>query len=89
MVEAAGHSEAGHDREVIVVRGVDCPHGMLAVQAVQRLAHNLQISIHVQDIVIQTDDEARANGCLGSPTVFVGGRDVERGARGRTSFGIT
>jgi hypothetical protein len=62
---------------------------MQAVVAVQRLAGELQIPIHVEDIVIQTDDEARARGCLGSPTVLVGGRDVEPGARGRISFGVT
>jgi hypothetical protein len=62
---------------------------MQAVVAVQRLAGELQIPIHVQDIVIQTDDEARARGCLGSPTVLVGGRDVEPSARGRMAFGVT
>ena len=84
-----GDTEAGNERQVTVVRRIDCPHGGLAVAAVKRLAGALQIPIRVMDVLIQTDDEARASGCLGSPTVLVGGRDVELGARGRTSFGIT
>ena len=62
---------------------------MQAVEAVRRLASELRIPIRLEDIVIRSDEEARANGCLGSPTVLVGGRDVEPSARGRTSFGVT
>lgn len=84
-----GRTEASDHRQVDVVRRADCSHGVHAVAAVERLARELQIPICVRDVVIRTDDEARARGCLGSPTVLVGGRDVEPGARGRTSFGIT
>jgi hypothetical protein len=74
---------------VIVARRADCRHGTQAVDAVRKLASELRIPIKLEDVVIQSDDEARANGCLGSPTVLVGGRDVEPSARGRTSFGVT
>jgi hypothetical protein len=80
---------ADHRRRVDVVRRFDCGHGVHAVAAVQRLASELQIRIGVRDVVIGTDDEARTTGCLGSPTVLVGGVDVEPAARGRTSFGVT
>jgi len=43
----------------------------------------------VRDIVVHDDEEARALGCPGSPTVLVSGLDVEPAARGRTSFGVT
>ena len=89
MAEVPGRSEANAHRQVDVVRRGDCGHGVHAVAAVERLAGELQIPIRVRDIVIHTDDEARARRCLGSPTVLVGGRDVEPGARGRTSFGVT
>jgi hypothetical protein len=74
---------------VDVVRRVDCSHGIQAVGAVQALASKLRIDVRVRDIAIQSDEEARAHGCLGSPTVLVGGRDVEVGARARSSFGVT
>jgi hypothetical protein len=62
---------------------------VLAVDAVRRLASEMRVPIRLHDVVIETDEEARANGCLGSPTVLVGGRDVEPSARGQTSFGVT
>jgi hypothetical protein len=89
MAGVSDRTEASHHRQVDVVRRVECSHGSHAVAAVQRLASKLHIPIHVRDIVIHTDDEARARGCLGSPTVLVGGVDVEPGARERTSFGVT
>jgi len=89
MDNGRGLTPAGRDLEVIVVRRADCHHGTQAVDAVRRLASELRIPIKLEDVVIQSDEEARANGCLGSPTVLVGGRDVEPSARGRTSFGVT
>ena len=82
-------SESSHDREVVVVRRVDCSHGIHAVDAVRSLAGKLRIAVRVKDVVIHGDDEARALGCLGSPTVLVGGLDVEPAARAQSSFGAT
>jgi hypothetical protein len=81
--------ESIHHRDVDVVRRVDCSHGIHAVAAVRSLASKLRIAIRVKDIVIHSDEEARALGCLGSPTVLVGGLDVEPEARARNSFGVT
>ena len=89
MPEVPATSEASDHRHVDIVRRVDCIHGIHAVAAVQSLASKLKIAVDVRDIVIHTDDEARDRGCLGSPTVLVGGLDVEPSARGRTSFGVT
>jgi hypothetical protein len=89
VVQEPGRTDAGQTRHVTVVRRLDCRHGLHAVHAVQRLAGQLRILVRLEDIVIQTDHEARAHGCLGSPTVLVSGRDVEPSARGRTSFGVT
>ncbi|MFI4943309.1 MAG: hypothetical protein ACHP85_08600 [Burkholderiales bacterium] len=43
----------------------------------------------MEDVVIASDDEAKAHRCLGSPTVLVAGNDVEPEARLRTEFGVT
>jgi hypothetical protein len=74
---------------VSVVRRHDCSHGPLAIEAIVRVAEELGLAIRVQDVVITTDDEAKAHCCLGSPTVLVAGNDVEPEARGRTAFGVT
>ena len=76
-------------RRVTIVRRADCAHGKQAVLAVERLARNSALSIDVREVVVTTDDEALREGCLGSPTVLVAGRDVEPSARGRTSYGVT
>ena len=74
---------------VSVVRRPDCSHGPLAIDAIVRVAEQLGLDIRVEDVVIATDDEAKAIGCLGSPTVLVAGNDVEPEARTRTAFGVT
>ena len=88
MAEATDRSGVKR-RQVTVVRRADCGHGKHAVLAIRRLARDLAVRIRVDDVVIQTDHDARIQHCLGSPTVLVDGRDVEASARGRTSFGVT
>jgi len=87
MVTTPGRRGGG--RSIKVVRRGDCAHGIQALLAVKKLASRLAIPVHVSDVVVQTDDEARAEQCLGSPTVLVAGRDVEPSARGLTAFGVT
>jgi hypothetical protein len=87
--EAPATTESALPRQVDVVRALQCSHGIHALAAVQSLASTLGIAVRVRDIVIHDDEEARALGCLGSPTVLVSGLDVEPAARGRTSFGVT
>jgi len=77
------------DRRVTVVRRSDCAHGAEAVRAVTKLADFFGIAILVEDVLVRTDEEARAHLCLGSPTVLVAGQDVEPAARGRDAFGVT
>lgn len=89
MADATEHPTLGHVRHVTVVRRHDCPHGRQAVVAVKGLADRLAIPIQLEDVVVQTDDEAHLRQCLGSPTVLVAGRDAEPSARERTSFGVT
>ena len=74
---------------VSVVRRPDCSHGPLAIEAIVRVAGQLGLDIRVEDVVIATDDEAKAHRCLGSPTVLIAGNDVEPAARVRTTFGVT
>jgi len=74
---------------VTVVRRSDCSHGVLAVAAIRALADVLSVPIRVREIAVESEEDARANRCLGSPTVLINGKDVEPTARGLTSFGTT
>ena len=87
--QARGPGDGARDRMVTVVRRSDCSHGVLAVAAIRALADALAVSICVREITVESDEGARANRCLGSPTVLINGNDVEPAARARTSFGAT
>lgn len=89
VVEGAEAAAGAPEAHVTVLRRPDCAHGELAITAIKRLAEELRVLLHVDDILVETDQEARARGCLGSPTVLVGGRDVDPDARGKTEFGVT
>ena len=89
MLEAPATAECRHHRLVDIVRRVDCSHGIQAVDAVQELASKVGIAVRIRDIVIHTDEEAKARRCLGSPTILVSGLDVEPEARARSSFAVT
>lgn len=59
------------------------------VQLVESVARGMGISIDVEQILVDTPEQAEALAFLGSPTVQVGGRDIEPEARSRTDFGLT
>ena len=93
MARELGGSPGGVPRflqgHVTVLRRPDCSHGELAIETVRRLAEELGICVHVDDVVVSTDEEARARGCVGSPTILIEDRDIEPEARGGVSFGVT
>ncbi len=76
-------------RSVTVVRRPDCAHGLAALTAVKDVADRLGMPVEVEEVLIHSEADARANRCLGSPTILVDGRDVEPNARGLVSFGMT
>ena len=47
------------------------------------------ISISLEQILVDTPEQAEALAFLGSPTVQVGGRDIEPEAQVRQDFGLT
>jgi hypothetical protein len=89
VVEAGQRVAGVPEGRVTVLRRSDCSHGELAITTIKRLADELRIRVQVDEILLETDQQARARGCLGSPTILVGGRDVDPEARGKTEFGVT
>ncbi len=47
------------------------------------------ISIALEQILVDTPTQTKAFAFLGSPTVQVGGRDIEPEGQARTDFGLT
>jgi hypothetical protein len=64
----------------------DCPNYAGARALVERVARELEVEPDIRLIEVEDADAARALRFLGSPTIRVGGRDVEPGADPRAEF---
>jgi hypothetical protein len=67
----------------------ECPATPGMVRLVESVARGMGISIALEQILVDTPEQAAALSFLGSPTVQVDGRDIEPEARSRTDFGLT
>jgi hypothetical protein len=67
--------------EVLVVSG--CPGTELAIARVREAAEALQLETNLRFVIVEDDEQARAHGFIGSPTVRVEGLDVEEGIANR------
>lgn len=67
--------------EVLVVSG--CPGTELAIARVREAAEALSMETNLRFVIIENDEQARAHGFVGSPTVRVEGADVEEGIADR------
>ena len=67
----------------------ECPATPGTVRLVESVARGMGISIALEKILVDTPEQAEVLAFLGSPTVQVGGRDIESEARSRTDFGLT
>lgn len=61
--------------EVITIPG--CPHALPALELVRAVAANLAIDAIIKEVVVDSEEMARAIGFLGSPSIRVNGRDIE------------
>lgn len=72
-----------------VLHMTECPATPGTVRLVESVAGGMGISIALEQILVDTPEQAEALAFLGSPTVQVRGRDIEPEARTRTDFGLT
>jgi hypothetical protein len=72
-----------------VLHMAECPATPWTIRLVKEIAHGMGISIALEQILVDTPEQAEALAFLGSPTVQVRGRDIEPEARSRTDFGLT
>lgn len=77
------------DRVVIVLMMTGCDNGPQAAARIKDLSHKAGLNVRVQEIVVATEDEAKKQRFLGSPSVRIGGRDIDPKARGLTSYVLT
>lgn len=55
----------------------DCPNRGMAITVVERVVDEIGVSADIEVVEVADDDEAVEHRILGSPTVFVDGRDVD------------
>lgn len=56
-----------------------CPGTELAIARVREAAEALALETNLRFVIVENDEQARAHGFVGSPTVRVEGLDVEEG----------
>lgn len=65
-----------------------CPGHQEALQRTIQAVDSLDLEAAIEQIEVETDEDAAAHRFLGSPTVQIEGKDVEPAARARTDYGI-
>ncbi len=81
-------AEKGKEMKIVtVLRDDDC--GSDAITRVKEVAKRLGIDITIEEIIVATEEQAKALNWLGSPTVRIKGLDVDRKARDKTSYAMT
>lgn len=67
----------------------ECSATPAAIRLIESVARGMGLSIALEQILVDTPEQAEALAFLGSPTVQVNGCDIEPEARSRTDFGLT
>jgi len=67
-----------------------CPTWQKAIEHVRQVVAQeaLQETVTIETVRVETDDQARRLGFLGSPSVRVDGHDVDPSSRSGTDFGL-
>lgn len=65
-----------------------CPSYQTALNYLEEVIKEQKLSVQVEMVKIESDDEALKNRFLGSPTVRVNGLDIEPGAQERGDFSM-
>ena len=72
---------------VTVLRDGDC--GSEALTRVKDVASRLGIEIAIEEIIVESEEQAKALNWPGSPTVRIKGLDVDPKVRGKNSYAMT
>ena len=65
-----------------------CPSYQTTLNYLEEVIKEQKLSVQVEMVKIESDDEALKNKFLGSPTVRVNGLDIEPGAQERGDFSM-
>lgn len=75
--------------EVRVVYFEGCPNHEPTVSLIREVAAKVGAEVEIEEVKVETDEDARRERLLGSPTVQVDGLDIDPTARERTDFSFS
>lgn len=74
---------------VDVLYVADCPNHGPAVDLVHEVVRDFGLDVPIREIEVPDMEAATRLGFLGSPTIRVDGRDIERDAESRTEYALS
>ena len=77
------------DVEVSILFTEGCQSTPAAIRAIERVAAEIEISVQIRTVLIDSGEDAIRHRFLGSPTIRVNGKDIDMSARRVESFGLT
>ena len=83
----AGTESSGPEVEVLYFDG--CPNHVPALALIERLARELGLEPRLRLVKVADHEAAQQMRFLGSPTIRVGGRDVDPSPEERTDYGLS
>lgn len=75
--------------EIRILFTKGCANTPLTISRIEEAAKELSVPIHIEKILITTQEEAVRNRFFGSPTVQINGVDIDPEKRDSTDYGLT
>ena len=72
--------------QVRVLYSEGCPNAPRTVELIQRVGKEVGVRVTIEQVLVESQDQAAELRCLGSPTVQVNGIDIAPSARRKTNF---
>lgn len=89
MPDAVETMEKERAVQIRILGSEGCANTPPTVELVKNVAQNLNIPIHIETVMVGTQEQAQEMRFLGSPTVRIDGLDIEPSARDSLAFGLT
>ncbi|HED53445.1 MAG TPA: DUF2703 domain-containing protein [Phycisphaerales bacterium] len=74
---------------VRVVYFEGCPNLKSSVELIRETAKEIGVEVAIDEVRVSTDEQAKAERMLGSPTIQVRGIDIDPAARSRTDYAMS
>lgn len=74
--------------EIRILSTEGCANTPPTISRIEETAKELGVPIHIENVLITTEEEASRNRFFGSPTVQINGVDLDPEKRERTAYGF-